>query len=100
MVAKTPSQKRDETLPKTNNPGPGSPDRFGGKPRGRARANLRETTRLLKAIRRAGGFFRLEFTPEGRPFIVDQASATTNTDTDTDPNPWDEVHAENKKRST
>jgi hypothetical protein len=103
MVAKAPARKRndatsqecDDTLPKTNSPGPGSPDRFGGKPRGRARANLRETTKLLKAMRRAGGSFRLEFTPDGRPVIVDQAPASTSIA----PNSWDEIYAADKERS-
>jgi hypothetical protein len=72
----------------------GSPARFKGAPRGVSKYLERETARLLKAMRRAGGSFRLEFTPDGRPFIVDQAPATTNTD----PNPWDEVHAADKKR--
>ena len=72
----------------------GSPARFKGHPRSPAKFREREVARLLKAMRRAGGSFRLEFTPDGSPFIVDQALATT----DTDPNPWDEVHAADKER--
>jgi hypothetical protein len=100
LLAKAPSrnddvtsQKRDDdTPPKTNSPG--SPARVRGRPRTAARFKEREVARLLKAMRRAGGSFRLEFA-DGSFFIVDQAPATTNTD----PNPWDEVHAADKERS-
>jgi hypothetical protein len=72
------SQKRDDdTPPKTNSPG--SPAHFRGRPRTAARFKEREVARLLKAMRRAGGSFRLEFA-DGSFFIVDQAPATTNTD--------------------
>jgi hypothetical protein len=72
----------------------GSPARFKGHPRSPAKFRQREVARLLKAMRCAGGSFRLEFAPDGSAFIVDQAPATTNTD----PNPWDEVHAADKER--
>ena len=62
MVAKAPSRKRDDvtsrkrdndnTPPKTK--GPGSPERFQGKPRGPARFAKREIVRFSSAAERVG----------------------------------------------
>jgi hypothetical protein len=62
MMAKAPSQKV---------PGPGSPARFKGKPRGPARnCKVGNLTNAMKVVAKHGGDAHIEIMPDGRIIIL------------------------------
>jgi len=82
-VAKSPSQKRDDTPQKTS-----SPARFKGRPRGPGRFKQREVARVVRAANFAGGVKRVELSPDGHINIILADKAVV---ADDKANPWDKV---------
>ena len=70
MVAKAPSQKRDDDTPPKKK-GPGSPARFKGKPRGPGLScKMPHLTNAMKVVAKLGGGARIELMLDGRIIIV------------------------------
>ena len=87
-MAKAALSKRN--APKT---GPGSPERFKGRPRGPGRFKQRDVARAVRAAQQAGGVARVEVALDGHIHLILAEQAPKP-----DSNPWDEVHAANEKR--
>ena len=67
--------------------------------RGPARFKEREIARAVRAARHAGGVARVEIAEDGKiTLVLAKDGEATQTDAD-DNNPWDEVHAQNAKRT-
>ena len=67
------------------------------KPRGRARVRGRETARIIKAVRQAGGG-EVTLNPETGLYKISVASEGGAPPDTTTANPWDAVYAANSKR--
>jgi hypothetical protein len=67
--------------------------------RGPARFKERELSRAVRAARNAGGVARVEVDELGKITLVLTTKDGEEIQADADNNPWDEVHAQNKKRT-